>query len=370
MAERMFRAVVLTPVHIGSGDRLAPEDYVLEERTNRLVRLRTGALLRDLGEAERGRLESLLRENRFREARRLLGAHAGEAKYRAWEVAAGKESVAELKAAVEEPERRRGEVLALPRNPYTGAVIVPGSAIKGAIRTALLSACVNHPPASKKAEVARRIEEAKRAELKKAWQTLESVGFQYPRSETEKDPMRLIHVADAEVRPEAVRVDRAVIVNRTGEEARAGGIQMHVERLVSRADGGAGAEFGVRIALEEERARDPRIRELLNVFFDWEFFGAACNAFFLGRWQEEAAAFARVKEAVGERPELREGEILLRVGRFCHFESLSVDGYREGWDAQRKRPIRGMGSSRTLCHTAAGRLAPFGWIVLRPGEQR
>jgi CRISPR/Cas system CSM-associated protein Csm5 (group 7 of RAMP superfamily) len=96
VAERVFRAVVWTPVHIGSGDRLAPEDYWLDERSNRLVRLRTGALLRDLEEAERRRLENLLRENRLAEARALLAGRAKESKYRAWEVAVGEESVGEL----------------------------------------------------------------------------------------------------------------------------------------------------------------------------------------------------------------------------------------------------------------------------------
>lgn len=368
MAERVFRAVALTPVHIGSGERLAPEDYLLDEKANRLVRLRTGALLADLSEAERRQLEQMLLGNRFREARGLLRRRGTDPKYRAWEVAIGRESMEELKAAVESPELRRGEVLALPRNPYTGAVVIPGSAVKGAIRTALLNACVNNPPARLKQEVKRRIEEAKRERLQKAWQELESAGFQYDRARTESDPMRLVHVADADVGPEAVRVDRAVIVNRAGEEAPAEGIQLHVERLASRADGGGAAEFRVRIGLEEERARNPRVKKLFALPLTWDFLEAACNSFFDGRWREEAGPFAAVRRAVGVAPQLRKGEILLRVGRFCHFESLSVDGYRQGWNAQGRRPILGMGSSRTMCHTAAGGLAPFGWVLLRPEE--
>jgi CRISPR-associated protein Csm5 len=370
LAERVFHAVALTPVHVGSGERLAPEDYLLDEKRNRLVRVRTGALLGELGEAERVRLEGLLRANDFRGARQLLAARATDRKYWAWEVAVGGESLPELKQALEEPERRSGEVLALPRNPYTGAVIVPGSAIKGAIRTALLSACLANPPAGRKQEIEQRIENAKKAKLRDAWQVLESEGFRYQRSRTECDPMRLIHVADAEVRPEAVRVDRAVIVDRQGSATQAGNIQRHVERLTSELDGGEGAAtFEVRIGLAEELLRDRRVEELFRVRFDWGFVEGKCNWFFGGRWREEANAFELVRRAMGAEPKVREGGILLRVGRFCHFESLSVDGFRQGFDARRGQPIRGMGSTRTLCYTAQGSLAPFGWILLRPEQQ-
>jgi CRISPR-associated protein Csm5 len=369
LAERVFEAEALTPVHVGSGERLAPEDYLLDEKRNRLVRVRTGALLADLGEQERRRLEDLLRDNDFRGARQLLATRATDRKYWAWEVAVGGESLLELKQAVAEPERWTGEVLALQRNPYSGAVIVPGSAIKGAIRTALLSACLANPPAGGKQQVRQKIMEAKKEGLNKAWQVLESVGFQYERSRTEADPMRLIRVADAEVRPEAVRVDRAVIVDREGSETQAARIQMHVERLVSRADGGERARFTVKIGLAEELLGDRRVKELFGVRFGWGFVERACNWFFGGRWREEAKTFAAVGRAVGAEVKLRQGEILLRVGRFCHFESLSVEEFRQGWDARRGQPIRGMGSTRTLCYTARGSLAPFGWILLRPEQQ-
>jgi CRISPR-associated protein Csm5 len=354
---------------VGSGERLAPEDYLLDEKRNRLVRVRTGALLGELGEAERVRLDGLLRANDFRGARQLFEARAKDPRYRAWEVAVGKESVPELQVAFQNPERWTGEVLALQRNPYSGAVIVPGSAIKGAIRTALLSACVANPPAERKQQVRQKIMEAKKEGLNKAWQVLESVGFQYERSRTEADPMRLIRVADAEVRPEAVRVDRAVIVDRQGSATRAGNIPRHVERLASELDGGEGARFTVKIGLAEELLGDRRVKELFGVRFGWGFVERACNWFFGGRWREEAKTFAAVGRAVGAEVKLRQGEILLRVGRFCHFESLSVDGFREGWDARRRQPIRGMGSTRTLCYTARGSLAPFGWILLRPEQQ-
>ena len=65
---------------------------------------------------------------------------------------------------------------------------------------------------------------------------------------------------------------------------------------------------------------------------------------------------------------IQERGLLLRVGRFCQFESLSVDGLRQGWNIQKKQWIN-EGSSRTLCRARAeneGRSmpVPFGWLLL------
>jgi CRISPR-associated protein Csm5 len=66
-----------------------------------------------------------------------------------------------------------------------------------------------------------------------------------------------------------------------------------------------------------------------------------------------------------ENPELKRKRVLLRIGHFSHFESLSVDTLREGWNIQARRPITGMGATRTRCVMENGKPPmPFGWILL------
>ena len=65
---------------------------------------------------------------------------------------------------------------------------------------------------------------------------------------------------------------------------------------------------------------------------------------------------------------IQERGLLLRVGRFSHFESLSVDNLRQGWNVQARKSIT-EGSSRTLCRCrpnpdGAGTALPFGWLLL------
>ena len=61
--------------------------------------------------------------------------------------------------------------------------------------------------------------------------------------------------------------------------------------------------------------------------------------------------------------------MLLRMGRFCQFESLSVDELRRGYRLQAKqredRTIADMSSTRNLCDMGQGKSGmPFGWLLL------
>ena len=64
-------------------------------------------------------------------------------------------------------------------------------------------------------------------------------------------------------------------------------------------------------------------------------------------------------------PDAGRKRMLLRIGRFSHFESLSVDGLREGYNIQARKPITNMGATRTRCLMENGRPPmPFGWLLL------
>jgi CRISPR-associated protein Csm5 len=57
--------------------------------------------------------------------------------------------------------------------------------------------------------------------------------------------------------------------------------------------------------------------------------------------------------------------VLLRVGRYSHFESLSVDELRQGYNIQARMAISGMGATRTRCVMENGKPPmPFGWLLL------
>ena len=61
--------------------------------------------------------------------------------------------------------------------------------------------------------------------------------------------------------------------------------------------------------------------------------------------------------------------VLLRLGRFGHFESKSLEGVRRGHfpqarnPADRTRPPNAWGATRTVTRDAKGNPVPFGWVI-------
>lgn len=363
---RTFRLAPLTPVHIGSGERLAPEEYGIDQ--GEFVRLDTRRILRQLPEAERRKYEAAIDGGRLRDAQAVV-RQAWEASLREqrpsplerFRARIGPGSRDELRQIVEQPYRK-GEVLALFRNPYSGAAVIPGSSVKGAIRTALASWLANAEPGEGRIRAAKQ-----RRDSPFDGRRMEEAVFGYTGRETESDPLRLLHVTDAEWPAGAVQIDKPELTKLGRAEGMTQGIQMHLERLLSRADGEAPPDATMTVRLEP--AGRPERKKLFERVFHWEELSYACNLFYTSRLNAEHRRFPLVANQSARWLPAQEAVnqgILLRLGRFCHFDSMSVETHREGWNAARREPIREIGSTRTLCPTASGGRVPFGWVLLEP----
>lgn len=370
---RRFRATALTPVHIGTGKAMAPEEYFVRE--SRLVRFRPEAVLRRRPPREREQFENLLRAGNLGEAwTRLRTWAAADRESWLYEIAVGAGSRDELGRNLD-PSRRRGEVYTLHWNLARRQAIVPGSAVKGALRTAFVNACAQ----ARAGELGERLEELKSRlrerwrRTNEVWKFLEEQALGLTRRPDEGepiDPLAMLRVADATVAPEMVRVDRAEVRLRDGN-ASTRGIQLHYERLLSKADGGA-AQFVLEIGIDRGRAEDRRVKRLLGRPLDWNFLVQAANHFSFGRLEAERRRFTFLGESAARWLPGGEwwagGRMLLRLGRFSHFESLSVEGLRDGYSPQRRRPIS-EGDSRTVLVTDHGPVS-FGWVLLEPEASR
>ena len=372
MEIRRFRVTVLTPVHIGTGKAMAPEEYFVQN--SRLVRFRPEAVIARRAPREREAFENLLRAGNLREAwTRLRGWAANDRESWLYEIAAGEGSSRELGQELD-PSRRRGEVYTLHWNLARRQAIVPGSAIKGALRTAFLNACVRprlEELRGRLAELKSRLGERWR-HTNELWSAMESQALEMTGRREGRDPIdpfELLRVSDAAVPAEMVRVDRAEVRTREGNPS-ARRIQIHCERLLARADGRP-AQFRLEIAIDTDRARNERVRRLLGRPLEWDLLIQAANHYSFGRLEAERRRFAFLGQGAARwlpgGAWWTGGRMLLRLGRFSHFESLSVDGLRDGYNPQRRRAIT-EGDSRTVVLTAAGAVT-FGWVLLEPEEQ-
>ena len=379
MAVYHFKLLPLTPIHVGTGGTITPENYFVANK--RLTRFDPAAVVRAMAPEDRRKYVALVSgpETNMETALKLLRQHALKTPA-AWvySVELGPDSLTVLSDAIERLDARRGEVRPLLWNEIKRVAILPGSAIKGAVRTALLSV-----------RVARRAQ--KDASWKETWQRrlpelgsmaqdppkdsrgvaklsleLENEVFRRGHNEIEWDPFRFVKVSDIEVPQEYIRVDRARLFGQN-EENQAGGVQVHVERISSWSDGGEPVELDLYLTIEkEERRWHPGIVQFLDSVPTKDYLLGCLRWHYLTRVSREAKKFPslyphKVLELMQVVQKSEHG--LIRIGRFSHFESLSVEDYRRTLD--RRRRWISEGTSRTFCSPDEQTRLPFGWAMLR-----
>jgi len=354
---KRFRFRPLTPIHIGSGERLAVEEYVIDEKRKELVRLNVPELLRKLSPADRRNFESAIDQGRLRDAQQLLHKpwkSATDAQQRSLEryrTRVGQGSYEQLRQILQH-EQRSGEVMILPRNELSGEVIIPGSSIKGALRTAVVSYLANLP-------------NSPRFELKGYQKGLEVEQrlLGYSQRDLEKDPFRHVSVSDSVWPASEVQIDRPRLRKLGREDEQTSGVQMHAERLLSAADG-ASPSTVIEISLHE-----PNGRRAPGVRLTWDEVLDACRSFYIQRLNKEYMHFDFVRNSANHwlpaQKTLNDGAILIRVGRFCHFDSLSIDNLRRK-PGKTSQPQQDIGSTRTMCEISQNIQVPFGWAMLEP----
>ena len=356
---KRFRFRPLTPIHIGSGERLAVEEYIIDEKRKELVRLNVPELLRKLSPTDRRNFESAIDQGRLRDAQCLLHGpwnSAADAQRRSLEryrTRVGQGSYEQLCQILQQPQRS-GEVMILPRNELSGEVIIPGSSIKGALRTAVVSYLANLP-------------NSPRSELKGYQKGLEVEQrlLGYSQRDLEKDPFRHVSVSDSVWPASEVQIDRPRLRKLGREDEQTSGVQMHAERLLSAADG-ASPSTVIEISLHE-----PNGRRAPGVRLTWDEVWLACQNFYINRANQERARFPFVENSIAVwlqrvQNELEKGAMLIRVGRFCHFDSLSIDNLRRKPGKTSQLQQQDIGSTRTMCEISQDIQVPFGWALLEP----
>ena len=277
-------ATALTPIHVGDGTTLGLDHYLLtsplptgptydeygeeieaEEAAPvepMLCRFDPVKAMRRMPLPRRQEFDRLLSEGRLAPALRLL-RQFGE-KEIVERIAISHASLQELSEAMDNPARR-GDVRPFIRS--AGQPIIPGSSLKGALRTAWASAQL--PPSVPAQGLSHR----------QAMQ--DALGIEP--GDTATDPFRHLLVSDTSLPEGVTRVDRAEVVAASSRPAGTRGIQMHYERLRSVSDGtGQTAAFTFSIALDGRGPFD-RVSLFRTVSdFHWRIWTQEMQRFFGG----------------------------------------------------------------------------------------
>lgn len=390
-----------SPVHIGCGEDYEPTNYVIDN--NRLYEFDPVLLMRNLSENDRDKFARAV-ENGLREIQSFFYRHKAKA------VELGHRRAQVVPAAQQFYDRRVGQVaqhegggrsvlnkLEIARtafNPATGLPILPGSSIKGAIRTALLENLRNgkrYPVATKESNGTNRKEgEIRReAERKNKQMQQEILGGDFS-----SDPFRFLKIFDAAFRPifkkkgtdgAVTEIERRTTIRfqvnhkKRPNKFAAGG---NINTLLECIPGNTPLAFSAQCVIEQKAGPE---KDRPDLQLDFAQIAKACNDFYLARFNAEKAFLQTNNyaakwlqgmetilrpEGVFEKRMTGGTGFLLRVGRHSGAESVTVDAPRL------IKIMKGKGqqpeyaeAATTLWLAAEDKnqmegMEPFGWIFV------
>lgn len=380
--EHRLRITTLSPVHIGCGEDYIPTNYVIDHEANALYAFDSASALPD---DAKDQLMALVKGNSqerdilleiqklFYDNRELLMAQCSHS----LRVAPG---VADLYrkriGKITQHENTGGKVannLEIERtfyNPISQQPIIPGSSVKGAIRTALL----NQELCNKKTISNRSNNEELQKEL-----------FKY--SDLEKDPMRLVHLADSNCEfDNEMKINSKICfaLNRPRHELKPGksttSNDKRLYQLLETLPEGHTCES--RLTIQRVDHIDNKDK-LPSIHWNITKIAKACNAFYGKLLLEEMNILSERNYITPANKELMEKllavispqlescrAMLLRVGRHSGAEAVTLDGVRniKIMQGKGKRPIYEE-KPRTLwlatdAQEARSDMKPFGWLLV------
>ena len=357
----MFYIKILSPVHIGCDEVYEPAGFIVDEQAGTLVAFDPLDFFRSLDAKTkenyssicgRGNIESILELYKFMKGKHFTG-HAVD-------VCRGLMAQYQKTLRIPLGDRRKIQqelnnfsISRTAFNPITQKPYLPGSALKGAFRTAYL----NHLAKNMTVTVVDRRDKNPANALEKALLEYQSL---------EKDPFRLMKISDFHpVGPYRTKIIYAVNAKKIPSKFPARGPFQILEVIQP------GAVFAGSIQVLEPLARDA-IKTPLSA--EKVFEGA--RVFYTKEKKREdielKAADLPISQTDGDG-----GICPLRIGRHSGAESLTVEGHRH-IKIMKKRGEKPAYSdkattfwlaSETPDSKTSNRLEPFGWVSLGPMTQ-
>jgi len=368
------RMHILSPVHIGCDDVYEPTNFVIDEKNGKLIEFDPMDFIKSLSQQDReqftaicmqGTISSIISIYRFISLKQSQSRINGREIEIAADLRAHYKRVRDLPLQDERRIRQELNQFAISRtvyNPHGDMPYIPGSSLKGALRTAYLSKL------------------AKEAGVKDWWKTSQArennrareLELHLLNGSFDTDPFRMIKVSDfIPVSTHEVKTKVVYAVNRKKRKSKfeARGPFQVVETIKD----GAVFEGMINIQQPEPSAnieRPIKVEELLRSIN--EFYVPLVNE--ENKVASEIDAGQVIVKRINERfkGQLGKTSYLIRLGRHSGAEAVTIEGNRYIKIMQGKgKPPKFLNQATTLWMasetskpTANNALIPFGWAVL------
>jgi len=353
-----FRLTTAAPLHIGCDEVYEPTSFVIDTKAKELISFETASLLEKLDSAtlkkfseicKKGTVVSLLELFKFMRSQADLAE--GQ------RIMVPDSFVQHYESTLNLPQNERTvgqelnnfQIKRTSFDPLTSNAYIPGSAIKGAIRTAVLNLRNNgrSTPQFKGRDAGRKLQE-------------QLLGFEFNHLET--DPFRLLKVSDFFSVSNAARAVTYAVDKKKKPSDKDASAPYQILEIVE-----PGAEFVGSISVLAPPGRDAKIQKPLSLD---EITKAL--AFFYGSEKQNEDEMVR---SIGVSPVelvVNGKSFPIRVGRHSGAECVTVNGHRNIKIMQgRNNPDKYLDHATTVWLAAETKkpisnqgLRPFGWVAL------
>ncbi len=336
MQHYTLKCQILSPIHIGTDREIEPYEYVI--RGNKFHRIHLEKWLLDLSEADQQRFSQLTDKGNLGEIRKFIADHVTPEKHALYSADVSP-AIARTYADKFGDLQNRLIIHPFIRTDINHVSFIPGSSLKGAIRTAVVS------------------EKAKHSNLqqpKPGWEEFhfEEKVMNYQDAKT--DPFRAIKIKDGYLAADATWIAEVKNVAKDKEdELKPISIQMFTELTWGKITNKVVA-FETELSIDNELQAKKGTSETI----DLQQIIKACNAFYQDKLARDDEFYRNSgMEEFSTRlvNESFDGNsFLVRVGRFSGVWSVTLDKYRN------PRPPRGRQWGKTK--NVADEKYPMGWM--------
>lgn len=335
---------ILSPIHIGTGIEIEPLDYIIEK--GRLYKISFEKLVITMEDTERVKFEKLIDRGNLVDIRKYIAERIDREKDSVYSLEVSQQVENTYKSKIADIQN---QLLISPfiRTEGDAVPLIPGSSIKGAIRTAVIS------------ELAKDCKLPKPREPREKY-AFESKVLKY--KDGKDDPFRGIKVRDRTLQKDDTIIREVKNVSKKkGAPLQANNIQMICEVSNSSVTGET-VECDVEISFDEKLFNT----NFLSKTFSIEQVIKSCSVFYKDKMEYEHKKFYKNSEVESCSMQLLntpldENSFLLRMGRFSGVESVTLDNYRNPKPPGNKAV---WGTSRNLVEG----LYPMGWVKVTVSE--
>ena len=344
MRKYKLRCELLSPIHIGTGHEIDPFDYIIGG--SRLYRISFEKFVAAMSASERGRFEAILNEGNLVEVRKYVAGNVDEKRDSIYSI---KVSNVVEKLYMSKLDDVYNQLLIYPflraEGPYVP--LIPGSSIKGALRTAIIS------------DIANQSNLPRPKDTKEEYQ-FESKVLGY--KDGKNDPFRGMRIRDAFLGED----DTIVREVKNVSKGRKPGLQFNDIQIICEVSNssisGRTVEFETTIYFDEELFATKYLSKTLNI----EQLIKSCNTFYEAKMEYEHKKFYQTSQVENFSTQLLntkldERSFVIRLGRFSGVESVTLDNYRN------PKPPGGKGVWGTSRNLAEG-LYPMGWVKVKVSD--